>query len=296
MSAVVSPSVKATNGISGKNKGLPYILFRIVLYGILIIGSVTMIVPLVWLVRSSLMSESQIFLFPPQWIPNPFTWSNYSGALTAQPFVQYFMNTMIIEIGVVPGVMITSGMAAHAFARMRWRGRNVWFSLTIATMMLPYAVTLIPTFIMWKYLDGIGTFMPLIAPAWFGGGAFNIFLLRQFLLTIPRELDEAAYMDGATPWIIFWRIMIPLSRPAFIVVGIFTFIGVWNDLLGPVIYLNNPNQFTLALGLAQFQGEMYSQWGFLMAASTVVLLPIVVLFFFAQRYFIQGIALTGLKG
>lgn len=279
-----------------KQTRVPHKVGRFLIYFLLIVGAVAMITPLVWLIRSSLMSESQIFSFPPQWVPNPFQWNNYSGALSAEPFFTYFFNTMTIEVGVVPGTLITSGFAAYAFSRMSWRGRNVWFALVIATMMLPYAVTLIPTFIMWKYVGGINTYAPLIVPAWFGGGAFNIFLLRQFLLTLPKELDEAAYMDGATPWTIFWRILLPLSKSAFVVVGIFTFIGVWNDFLNPLIYLNDPSKYTLSLGLALFQGEMYSQWGYLMAASTVVIAPIIALFFFAQRYFIQGIALTGIKG
>jgi multiple sugar transport system permease protein len=294
VSSVELQSAAALGRSSGAGWGRR--ISRAIVYIVLIAGAVAMITPLAWLIRSSLMGEGQMFLFPPQWIPNPFEWNNYSGALSAEPFLTYFLNTMTIEVGVVPGVLITSGLAAYAFARMKWRGRNFWFAMVIATMMLPYAVTLIPTFIMWKYLGGINTFAPLIVPAWFGGGAFNIFLLRQFFLTVPKELDEAAFMDGATPWTIFWRILVPLSKPAFIAVGIFTFIGVWNDFLNPIIYLNDPSKYTLALGLAQFQGEMYSQWGYLMAASTVVIAPIIILFFALQRYFIQGIAMTGLKG
>ncbi|WAH44631.1 carbohydrate ABC transporter permease [Alicyclobacillus fastidiosus] len=269
---------------------------RGLIYLVLIAGSVLMLLPFIWLIRSSLMSDGQIFKFPPEWVPHPFEWGNYVQSLTEAPFLTYFKNTMIIEIGVVPGTLLTAGVSAYSFARLRWKGKRVVFGLIISTLMLPYAVTLIPTFIMWKSIGAVNTFWPLIVPAWFGGGAFNVFLLRQFFLGIPRELDEAAYIDGATPWQVFWRVVVPLSKPAFIAVGIFTFIGVWNDFLSPIIYLNSDSKFTLALGLAQFLGQYQQQWGYLMAASTVVLLPIVILFFVLQRYFVQGITLTGSKG
>ena len=170
------------------------------------------------------------------------------------------------------------------------------FGVLLSALMLPYAVTLIPTFIFWQSVDAINTYAPLTVPAWFGGGAFNIFLLRQFFLTIPKELDEAAYIDGATPLDILTRIVLPLSKPVLVVVVIFTFIGVWNDFLGPLIYLSDDDKFTLSLGLASFRGIYNAQWGYLMAASTAVVTPIILLFFFAQRYFIEGITLTGGKG
>lgn len=272
------------------------IIGRAVIYILLILGAIAMIMPFVWLIRSSLMSDSQIFTFPPKWFPHPFEWSNYTEALSEAPFFRYFLNTMIIEIGVIPGTLLSSGFAAFSFARLKWKGKKISFGAVISTLMLPFAVTLIPTFIMWKDIGAVGTYWPLIIPAWFGGGAFNVFLLRQFFMGIPKELDEAAYMDGANPWQVFWRIIVPLSKPAFIVVGIFAFIGVWNDFLNPVIYLNKANTYTLSLGLSQFNGEYVQQWGYLMAASTAVMIPIVILFFFLQRYFIQGIALTGSKG
>lgn len=270
-------------------------LARGLIYLILIAGSVLMLIPFAWMVRSSLMDTTSIFLFPPEWIPNPFQWSNYPEALTSVPFAQYFLNTMTIELFVVPGVLISSAIAGFSFARLRWPGRNVVFALLLSSMMLPGAVTLIPTFMFWKYLGAINTYVPLTVPAWFGG-AFNIFLLRQFFLTIPRELDEAAYMDGANPLQVATRIIAPLATPALLVVGIFTFIGVWNDFLGPLIYLNDDSKYTLALGLAQFNGVYHQQWGYLMAASTTVIAPIIFIFFFAQRYFIEGITLTGIKG
>lgn len=273
---------------------------RIGLWIGLVVGAIVMVVPFIWLIRSALMTDAQIFINPPEWIPNPVAWSNFSEALTAQPFWQYFINTMIIELFVVTGTTITCAMAGFAFARLRWTGRNLWFALLLTGVMLPYAVTLIPTFIGWSSIGALDTFYPLTVPAWFAGGAggaFNIFLFRQFFLGLPYELDEAAYVDGASPWQVFWLIVMPLSKPVLIVVAIFTFIGVWNDFLGPLLYLGgDESKFTLALGLATFQSIYTAQWGYLMAASLVVILPIVVLFFVLQRYFVEGIALTGLKG
>ncbi|MEJ2459196.1 MAG: carbohydrate ABC transporter permease [Novosphingobium sp.] len=273
---------------------------RLLLWALLAGGAAIMVVPFVWLVRSALMTDNQIFYYPPQWIPNPVAWSNFSEALTAQPFFQYFINTMIIEIFAVSGTTITCAMAGFAFARLRWRGRNIVFGLLLTGVMLPYAVTLIPTFIMWTTVGALNTFFPLTVPAWFAGaagGAFNIFLYRQFFLGIPYELDEAAYMDGASPWQVFWLIVLPLSKPVLVVVSIFTFIGVWNDFLGPLLYVgSDQSKFTLALGLATFQSTYTAQWGYLMAASLAVIMPIVLLFFVLQRYFVEGITLTGLKG
>ncbi len=265
-------------------------------YLLCLIFSIAMLLPLVWLVRSSLMSLDQIFLFPPEWIPKPWLWSNYPDALTTAPFGRYFFNTIVIVGLVVSGTVISATISAFGFARLRWPGRDIVFGAMMSTLMLPYAVTLIPTFIIWSKLGFTNTIVPLTLPAWFGGGMFNIFLLRQFFRGIPRDLDEAAMLDGANPLRILWDIIIPLSRPALITVGVFSFLGTWNDFLNPLIYLNDESKFTLALGLTQFKGLYNSEWGLLMAASTVVLLPVLVLFFFAQRYFVQGIAVTGLKG
>ena len=265
-------------------------------YLLCLVFSIAMLLPLVWLIRSSLMSLDQIFLFPPEWIPKPWLWSNYPDALTTAPFGRYFFNTIVIVGLVVSGTVISATISAFGFARLRWPGRDIVFGAMMSTLMLPYAVTLIPTFIIWSKLGFTNTIVPLTLPAWFGGGMFNIFLLRQFFRGIPRDLDEAAMLDGANPLRILWDIIIPLSRPALITVGVFSFLGTWNDFLNPLIYLNDESKFTLALGLTQFKGLYNSEWGLLMAASTVVLLPVLVLFFFAQRYFVQGIAVTGLKG
>lgn len=269
---------------------------RTLVYLLCLLGSALMLFPLVWLVRSSVMDLGQIFIFPPEWIPRPWRLQNYPEALTTIPFLLYFRNTMTILIPSVLGTVVTSALAAYGFSRLRWPGRDVVFNILLTTLMLPYAVTLIPTFLLWARLDLINSFWPLIIPHWFGGGIFSIFLLRQFFNTLPKELDEAALIDGANPLQILWNIIVPLSRPALIAVGIFAALASWNDFLGPLIYLNDSRKFTLALGLAEFTGLYSSQWHLLMAASTVVILPVIVLFFFAQRYFIEGIALTGSKG
>ncbi|MEC0175054.1 carbohydrate ABC transporter permease [Paenibacillus favisporus] len=265
------------------------------IYLVLIAGGIFSLLPLIWLIRSSLMNMGQIFELPPVWIPRPFQFSNYSEALTILPFGRYFVNTAIVVVFSVLGVVVTSSISAYSFARMSWKGRNLVFGLLLSSMMLPYAVTLIPTFIGWSKVGLTNSFIPLIAPAWFGGGAFNIFLLRQFYLSIPRDLDEAAYVDGAGHWRIFRSIILPLTKPALIVVGLFSFLASWNDFLGPLVYLNDETKYTLALGLQQFKGMYSAEWHLMMAAATVVLLPAIIVFFIGQRYFIEGITLTGIK-
>ncbi len=271
---------------------------NVLLYLALAAGAVPTLLPFVWLIRSALMQDTQMFIAPPQWIPDPFQWSNFTEALTAQPFGRYFVNTVVIAVINVLGTVLTCSVAAFSFSRLRWRGRNVVFAVLLSGVMLPYAVTLIPTFVMWQELGALNTIAPLTVPSWFagaGGGVLNVFLLRQFVLTIPFELDEAAYIDGASPWRVFWLIVMPLSKPAIIVVTIFTFIGTWNDFLGPLLYLNDEEKYTLSLGLASFQSIYITQWGYLMAASAAVIAPIIALFFFLQRYFIEGVTLTGIK-
>ncbi len=271
---------------------------RVLLYLALLLGAIPTLVPGGWRMRSALMQDAQMFIAPPHWVPDPFQWSNFTEALTAQPFGRYFLNTVIIAVISVLGTVLTCSVAAFSFSRLRWRGRNVVFAVLLSGVMLPYAVTLIPTFVMWQELGALNTIAPLTVPSWFagaGGGVLNVFLLRQFFLTIPFELDEAAYIDGASPWRVFWMVVMPLSKPALIVVTIFTFIGTWNDFLGPLLYLNDEEKYTLSLGLASFQSIYITQWGYLMAASAAVIAPIIALFFFLQRYFIEGVTLTGIK-
>ncbi|MFD0671410.1 carbohydrate ABC transporter permease [Cohnella sp. GCM10027633] len=271
-------------------------------YATLFALSFLMILPLVWLLRSSLMDNAQIFIFPPEWIPEPFRWSNYPEALTAVPFSKFFLNTMTLELLTVSGVLVTTTITAYTFARLRWPGKNIVFGVLLATAMLPSASTLIPMFVFWREMGALDSFIPLFLPSWFGAGVytgqgvFAIFLMRQFFMTIPRELDEAAYMDGANPLTVLWHIVLPLSKPAILVITIFSFNDVWNQFLEPTLYLSSEDKYTMSLGLASFKGLYNAQWGYLMAASATMIAPIILLFFLAQRYFIEGITLTGIKG
>jgi multiple sugar transport system permease protein len=264
------------------------------IHTILIILGFAFSIPFLWLVSTSLKPDRQVFALPPIWIPNPIQWSNYPRALTFIPYFHYMGNSLIIVFFCVTGVLISSSLVAYGFARIPWPGRNVVFTILLSTLMIPYAVRLIPTFLVFSRFGWINTFLPLTIPAFFGD-AFSIFLLRQFFMTIPQELSEAARMDGATEIDIFTRIMLPLSRPALAVIALFTFMAAWNDLLGPLVYLNKKELYTLALGMNGYLGRT-TQWSMIMAASTVMIMPVIVLFFFAQRTFIQGITLTGIKG
>lgn len=269
---------------------------RFFLYAVLLLLSAFYLLPFVWMVRSSLMPMYQIFTVPPVLLPDPVEWGNYSQAMSAVPFGQYYLNTSFITLMTVLGTVVSSTLSAYAFSRVQWPGRDKIFGLLMTGMMLPFAVTLIPLFIGWKTVHAIDTYWPLILPAWLGGGMSNVFLLRQFFRGIPREYDEAAFVDGAGHIVIFTRIILPLTKPAIITVAIFSFLASWNDFLGPLVYLNSESRYTVALGLQQFMGTYSAQWHLMMAASTVAIIPVVVLFFFGQRYLIEGISLTGVKG
>ncbi|QGR00043.1 carbohydrate ABC transporter permease [Paenibacillus psychroresistens] len=271
-------------------------LTKFVIYFILIVGSFMCLFPLYWIVRSSLMEMAQIFVTPPIWFPKPFAFSNYVDALTAIPFFKFFVNTMIIVVSVVAGSVLAASICAYSFARMNWTGRKLFFILILSSMMMPHAVTMIPTFIGWSKIGATNSFIPLALPIWFGGGAFNIFLLRQFFMSIPKELDEAAFVDGASYFRIYSTIILPLSKSALIVVGLFAFLGSWNDFMGPLIYLNDESKFTLSLGLQLFKGMYSAQWHLMMAATAVVLAPTLIVFFIGQKYIIEGISMTGIKG
>ena len=264
--------------------------------GLLFIFAALMFIPFLWLLSSSFKSQIQIFQYPPEWIPDPFQPENYSNALTYKPFHIYFKNTLTIASLNVIAVVFTSSFCAYGFARIRFPGRDFWFGIVMATLFLPYAILLVPSFYIFSKLGWVDTFLPLTVPQFFGGGAFNIFLLRQFFRTIPNELADAARLDGCSEFGIYWRIMMPLAKPALITVGIFTFLFAWNDLLAPITYLRSPDNFTIAAGLASFRSQTDISWDLQLAASTAVTLPVILLFFFAQRYFIQGIVMTGLKG
>ncbi|HWB54916.1 MAG TPA: carbohydrate ABC transporter permease [Tepidisphaeraceae bacterium] len=220
---------------------------------------------------------------------------NYTDALASFPFLHYLRNTLIISASVVLGTVLSCSLVAYGLACVNWRGREILFWIMLSTMMLPGQVTMIPLFLTYKHLGWINTFLPLIVPAFFGN-AFFIFLLRQFYRSVPRDLMEAARLDGCNDLGIWWRLMLPLSRPALAVVALFTFIATWNDFLGPLIYLNDDSKYTLSLGLAMFQGQYNTQWGQMMAMSLLMTLPIILLFFFTQKSFIQGVKLSGIKG
>jgi len=251
--------------------------------------------PFFWMVGTSLKTNETMFALPPQWIPNPVTFEHFHEAVTEYPAVRYTCNTLFIVICTTLGTLISCSMAAYAFSRLRWPDRNLIFGILLATMMLPGAVTMIPVFIMFSKLGWVDTFLPLIVPSFFGN-AFFIFLLRQFFMTVPEELLEAARLDGASEWRVFWTIILPLSKPALLTVMIFTILREWNDFMGPLIYLTSEENRTLALWLAHLRGVSGTEWGLLMAAALLMVAPALALFFFAQRFFIEGIALTGTKG
>lgn len=260
-----------------------------------IILGLAVLFPIFWMIRSSFMSNLEINQYPPLLLPNEWRFDNYPRTLEIFPFGRYFINTMTIAIPSLIGVLLTSTLAAYAFARLRFPLKKFWFTLVIGSMLMPGAVTIIPIFIAWSTVGLASSYIPLIVPAFLGGGAFNIFLVRQFLMTIPRELDEAAHIDGATHGQILFRILLPLVKPVLISVGLFTFILYWNDLLGPLIYVTDQNSNTISQALAAFKGGFGTDWKALMAASCLSIVPHIILYFVGQKYFIEGIVLSGLK-
>jgi len=273
-------------------------VLRIVAHVCFVLVSIAMLMPFFWLITSSLKRPEQIFVFPPQWIPNPVHWDNYTKLFDTVPVIRYAVNTLTITLGATIGQVVTSALVAYGFARMRFAGRDLAFSAILATLMLPYAVTIVPVYVMFAKLGWVNTYWPLILPYWFGGGAFNIFLLRQFFRTIPMDLDEAALLDGANRLRIFATIIVPLSKPALMAVFVLSLMHHWNDFLAPVIYLTTSTKWTLAIGISSLSslesGRDFTHYQ--MALSTIVVVPVMIVFFLAQRVFIQGIALTGIKG
>jgi ABC-type glycerol-3-phosphate transport system permease component len=269
---------------------------KIFLYFLLLAGGVIYILPFLWMVRTSLMEYSQVQRVPLIWIPNPLKFSNFAEALKYMDFWTLLKNTLIITVGAMIGQIISSSMVAFGFARMKFPGREFLFMVLLSTMMLPAMVTEIPRFILFRHLGWIDTFYPLIVPSFFGGSAFFIFLLRQFFMTIPFDLDEAARIDGCSSFRIYSQILLPLSKPVLATVVIFSFIWSWNDFWGPLIYLRSADKKTLALGLQAFQGISQTDYQYLMAASLVVLIPVMVIYISAQKYFTQGIVMSGMKG
>jgi multiple sugar transport system permease protein len=268
----------------------------IILYGLLTLFSISTLFPLIWMISTSLKAEDIIFQMPPKFMPESLHWQNYSRAVTEINFFILFKNTAVITFFHLLSDVFVSAFVAYGFARFQFPGKNIWFMLVLSTIMLPGEVTMIPVFIAFSKIGWVDSIKPLVIPGFFGGAPVFIFLLRQFFLSIPKELEESAIIDGANRFKIFYRIFLPLSIPALITIGIFSFQGSWNDLLGPLIYLNDSNKFTLTLGLAMFKGVMKVEWGPLMAGSILALLPVLIVFFLAQKHFVEGVKLSGIKG
>lgn len=266
-------------------------------YLVLTVGGVFMLTPFFWLLSSSLKAPHQIYTFPPQWIPDPVHWENYVEVWQVVPVLRYIVNTLIVTLLSTVGAVLSSALAAYSFARLRFPGRDLMFGAILATVMLPFVVTMIPIYIMFTRLGWVGTFLPLIVPHWFGG-PITIFMLRQFFRTIPMELEDAARIDGASRPRIFLQIAVPLARPALVVVVVLALLFNWNDFIAPLIYLQKRDMYTLALGLNALQ---YYEGGldwthYVMVLATIMVTPIIIVYFLAQRAFVEGIVLTGIKG
>jgi multiple sugar transport system permease protein len=268
-------------------------------HGLLLLIGVFFILPLVWMLTTSVKTPDQVVKVPIQWVPDPVYLQNYPNAFVRdpnQPLLVYIWNTVFIAVLCVIGALISNTLVAYGFSRLRWPGRDVVFMFVIATLLIPFAVTMVPLYLLWNFLGQTNTYYPLIVPAWLAS-PFSIFLLRQFFMGLPQELSESARIDGASELQILWSVIVPLSRPALAVVALFTFIGTWNDFTGPLIFLRDKMMFTIALGLRNMQNAYgLSNFGEIMAASTIATLPIILIFFFTQRTFIQGITFSGIKG
>ena len=276
------------------------IIRQVVLYALAIAASILFVLPFLWTIGTSLKPINELYMYPPTFVPENPRWTNYKDVFTLAPFGRFLVNSAIVTLLAVVGQTVSAAAVAFGFSRFRFPGRNILFGIVLATMMLPWHVTIVPTFLLFRELGWLNTLLPLIVPSFFGGGAFYIFLLRQFFLTIPRDLDEAAYMDGASSWRVFWSIVMPLSKTALATAAIFSFIEHWNEFIGPLIFLNSERWYTVSIGLRYFIAEPFvgdePREALLMAASLIVALPPLLIFFLAQKYFVQGIATTGSKG
>jgi ABC-type glycerol-3-phosphate transport system permease component len=279
-----------------KSQRVQNYIFSTVIYLLLIAGAAFVILPFFWMISTSLKKPGSEFTFPIEWIPNPPRWSNYPEAWTVLPFNTWALNSITITATAILGSLLSSALVGFGFARIRFPGRDTLFILVLATLMLPLPSILVPLFVLFKNLGWIDTFKPLIVPTFFGNNAFYIFLLRQFFRTIPVDLDDAARIDGCSTFGVFRYIALPLIKPALGIILVFSFMEHWNDFMRPLIFLSTTDNFTLALGLRFFQSQYRVEWALLMAASLIVLTPTVMLFFIAQKYYIQGIVVTGIKG
>lgn len=290
--------VKALPGIEGEAKRSWLARMdggKVLIHFLLSIGAIAMIFPFIWTILSSLKDMSQIFVIPPQWIPDPAVWSNFPASLQAMPFGMAYFNSFYITMIIVAATLFTASMAAYAFAKIRFKGANILFILFLATMMIPKQVTMIPLYVVMDTLGWIDTHLTLIVPgALFN--AFAVFLLRQFVMGVPRELEEAAIMDGAGYIRIYWNVILPLIRPALAAIGIFTFMAAWNNFIDPLIYLSTPENFTVPLLLNSFKGLYTANWPLMMAGTVISIIPVLIVYVIAQRQIIEGIAITGMKG
>ncbi len=268
---------------------------RISIYLILAAGAFVILVPFAWTISTALKTTQQALKVPPVWIPDPAVWKNFLDAWNSKPFATFYANSLIIAFFNIVGQLFSCSLVAYGFARLRFPGRNVLFLVVLSTLMIPFQILIIPRFILFKNLGWLDSLLPLIVPHFFGG-AFNIFLLRQYFLSIPMELDDAAKIDGCGHLGIFWRIIMPLSKPALGAVMVFEFLNSWDDFLGPLIYISKESNYTVALGLAAFRNDYFVEWNLFMAAAAVAMAVPLVIFFIAQKYFIEGVQLTGAGG
>jgi len=257
---------------------------------------ITFLIPSIWMVLSSFKAPTEIFTHPIRWLPDKWIWQNYIRAATILPFGRFAFNTMVITVIATMGTVLSSTIVAYSFARLRWPGRDLFFGLLLATIMLPEVVTLVPRFIMFRWFGWIDTYLPLTVPFWFGTATFYVFLIRQFLRGIPMELEDAARIDGASRFRILWQILMPLSKPVVATVAVFSVLQHYNDFMGPLIYLNKMALWTMALAVRSYNSQYTAQWELIFAISTMMMIPMVLLFIAAQRYFVQGITMTGFGG
>jgi multiple sugar transport system permease protein len=294
----VRPAQRAVLGV-GRRQSTGETALRLFVYAVIVLGAAVVLVPFAWMISTSLKTQAHLFVYPPEWIPTPPQWHNYVEAWQALPFGRFLWNTVFMTVLAMVAELFTASIVAYGFARFNFPGRNVLFILLLSTMMLPGILTLIPKFIMWREMHRIDTFTPMTVGAWFVWGPSFVFLLRQFFLSIPREIEEAAILDGANTFQVYSQIMLPLVKPALLAIGVLSFQANWNNFEGPLIYLNTLEKFPMVLGL-QFFGATLSneapKWHYMMAMSTMMAAPILALFFLAQRYFIEGITVGGVKG
>lgn len=281
------------------NTRLTNYLKSFLVYFLLTLGAAVVVVPLFWMISTSLKDSHSLFTYPPQWLPKPALWRNYIDAWKVLPFGRFLLNTLFITVLAMVAELFTTSLVAFGFSRFSFKGRDTLFFILLATMMLPGVVTMIPSFLIWRNLGQLDTYDPLTIGAWFAWGPAYIFMMRQFFLTIPRSMEEAAVLDGANVFQIYWHIMLPMIRPALLAIAVMSFQGNWNNLQGPLIYLNTMDKFPMVLGLKFFEQSLSKEapmWNYMMAMSVLMALPVLGLFFSAQKYFIEGLNVGGTKG